>query len=89
MMNLIAMVCGLLFSLGLLVSGMVDPDKVIGFLNIAGHWDPSLAFVMIGAILTNLLRPPCKTPAPRMNAHFVVFFGAPNPLRNVMVEAIF
>ncbi|CUA96916.1 YeeE/YedE family protein [Thiomonas bhubaneswarensis] len=55
MMNLIAMVCGLLFSLGLLVSGMVDPDKVIGFLNIAGHWDPSLAFVMIGAILTNLL----------------------------------
>jgi len=54
-MNLIALVCGVLFSLGLLISGMVDPEKVIGFLNIAGSWDPSLAFVMTGAILTNTI----------------------------------
>ena len=41
---------GLLFGLGLLLSGMTDPGKVIGFLDIFGNWDPSLAFVMGGAI---------------------------------------
>jgi hypothetical protein len=40
-----------LFGVGLLLSGMTDPSKVIGFLDIAGRWDPSLAFVMAGAIL--------------------------------------
>lgn len=43
---------GLLFGVGLLVSGMTSPDKVIGFLDIAGNWDPSLAFVMGGAVLS-------------------------------------
>ena len=41
---------GLLFGLGLIVAGMTDPGKVIGFLDLAGAWDPSLAFVMGGAI---------------------------------------
>ena len=41
---------GLLFGIGLIVSGMTDPGKVIGFLDVAGVWDPSLAFVMGGAI---------------------------------------
>ena len=41
---------GLLFGLGLLLSGMTDPGKVIGFLDLSGRWDPSLAFVMGGAI---------------------------------------
>ena len=41
---------GLLFGLGLLISGMTDPGKVLGFLDLAGAWDPSLAFVMGGAI---------------------------------------
>lgn len=41
---------GLVFGIGLIVSGMSDPGKVIGFLDIAGQWDPSLAFVMAGAI---------------------------------------
>ncbi len=41
---------GVLFALGLGVSGMTLPTKVIGFLDLAGDWDPSLAFVMIGAI---------------------------------------
>ena len=45
-----AFVCGLLFGIGLLLSGMVDPDKVRGFLDVAGQWDPSLALVMAGAI---------------------------------------
>ncbi|MEI7515373.1 MAG: YeeE/YedE family protein [Betaproteobacteria bacterium] len=41
---------GLLFGLGLIVSGMTDPGKVLGFLDLAGAWDPSLALVMGGAI---------------------------------------
>ena len=51
-MNALAsFVAGLVFGVGLIVSGMTDPGKVIGFLDIAGNWDPSLAFVMAGAIL--------------------------------------
>jgi uncharacterized membrane protein YedE/YeeE len=45
---------GLLFGLGLILSGMTDPGKVIGFLDFFGAWDPSLAFVMGGAILVGL-----------------------------------
>ena len=45
-----AFLAGLIFGLGLVVSHMIDPAKVLGFLDIAGNWDPSLAFVMIGAI---------------------------------------
>lgn len=45
-----ALAAGLLFGLGLVVSGMINPAKVLGFLDIAGPWDPSLAFVMAGAI---------------------------------------
>ena len=45
---------GLLFGLGLIVSGMTDPGKVIGFLDLAGAWDPSLALVMGGAILVGV-----------------------------------
>jgi hypothetical protein len=41
---------GLVFGIGLIVSGMADPAKVLGFLDLAGRWDPSLAFVMAGAI---------------------------------------
>ncbi len=44
-------VAGLLFGIGLMVAGMTDPGKVLGFLDLAGAWDPSLAFVMGGAIL--------------------------------------
>jgi uncharacterized membrane protein YedE/YeeE len=46
---------GLLFAIGLGVSGMTDANKVIGFLNLAGEWDPSLAFVMVGAIGVHLV----------------------------------
>lgn len=45
---------GLVFGLGLLLSGMTDPGKVQGFLDLAGAWDPSLAFVMGGAVLVGL-----------------------------------
>jgi uncharacterized protein len=47
---LAAFAAGLVFGVGLILSGMTDPAKVIGFLDIAGNWDPSLAFVMAGAI---------------------------------------
>jgi len=45
-----ALLSGLLFGFGLILSGMVDPAKVLNFLDVAGTWDPSLAFVMAGAI---------------------------------------
>jgi uncharacterized protein len=46
----IAFVTGVVFAIGLVISEMTKPDKVIGFLDLAGAWDPSLAFVMVGAI---------------------------------------
>lgn len=46
-----ALVCGIIFGLGLAISGMIDPAKVVGFLDVAGNWDPTLAFVMVGALL--------------------------------------
>jgi uncharacterized membrane protein YedE/YeeE len=51
-MNILtALFAGLVFGLGLIVSGMSNPAKVLGFLDLAGRWDPSLALVMAGAIL--------------------------------------
>jgi len=47
----IAFLCGICFALGLGISGMTQPAKVIGFLDLTGNWDPSLIFVMMGAIL--------------------------------------
>lgn len=51
MLNISAFFVGLIFGLGLIVSGMTNPAKIIGFLDLSGAWDPSLAFVMGGAIL--------------------------------------
>ena len=48
--TLAALVAGLIFGLGLIVSGMANPAKVLGFLDLFGAWDPSLALVMAGAI---------------------------------------
>jgi uncharacterized membrane protein YedE/YeeE len=55
MQILMALITGLLFGLGLILSGMTNPAKVTGFLDLAGHWDPSLAFVMGGAIGVGLV----------------------------------
>ena len=55
MQLLIALFAGMVFGLGLIVSGMTDPSKVIGFLDPAGAWDPSLALVMGGAIGVGLI----------------------------------
>jgi len=50
----LAFVAGIVFAVGLGISGMTDPARVLGFLDVAGRWDPSLAFVMIGAIGVHL-----------------------------------
>ena len=55
-MNILwGIVSGLVFGIGLVISGMADPAKVLNFLDVAGHWDPSLAFVMGGASVTTFL----------------------------------
>lgn len=55
MTAILAGISGLILGLGLIVSGMADPAKVLGFLDLAGPWDPSLAFVMGGAVAVGLL----------------------------------
>ena len=52
--NISSIICGIIFSIGLGISGMTQPQKVIGFLDIFGEWNPSLAFVMGGAVFSYL-----------------------------------
>jgi len=67
-----ALFSGLLLGAGLVVAGMTSPAKVTGFLDILGHWDPSLALVMVGAIGVHalLLRPILRRPRPLFEATF-------------------
>ena len=51
----IPFLCGLLFGLGLCVAGMIEPSRVLGFLDLAGAWNPSLALVMGGAVSVGLI----------------------------------
>ena len=46
-----SLIAGIIFGIGLTISEMINPAKVLGFLNLFGGWDPSLAFVMIGALV--------------------------------------
>lgn len=55
MTALAALLSGLVFGIGLILAGMVNPAKIIAFLDLAGRWDPSLAFVMAGAIFVGYL----------------------------------
>ncbi len=70
----IAILSGLLFGAGLAISGMLNPEKVLGFLDITGHWDPTLALVMGGALLVNIpaTRWILKQPTPKMAASFTL-----------------
>lgn len=65
MSNLFALLSGLVFSVGLVVSGMINPQKVKGFLDIFGDWDYALIFVMGGAVAFNML------------AYLIIFKGVP------------
>ena len=69
---LIAFLSGLIFAVGLGVSGMTDPKKVQAFLDIFGDWDPSLAFVMVGAISVHMAfyRFIIKRPSPILDSEF-------------------
>jgi uncharacterized membrane protein YedE/YeeE len=69
---LVALFSGVLFGLGLVVSGMVNPAKVLGFLDVAGDWDPTLAFVMGGALLVAVpaFRVILKRPRPVLAEEF-------------------
>ena len=53
MKKLISLIAGIIFGIGLVVSEMVNPAKVLAFLDLFGNWDPSLAFVMIGALIVS------------------------------------
>ncbi|WP_144884546.1 DUF6691 family protein [Leclercia adecarboxylata] len=55
MLVIFAFLCGLIFGVGLLISGMANSEKVLGFLDLSQPWDPSLAFVMIGAIAVGIV----------------------------------
>lgn len=55
MATIFAFVAGLVFGIGLIVAGMTNPAKILGFLDFAGSWDPSLALVMAGAIAVGLV----------------------------------
>jgi uncharacterized protein len=69
---LVAFLCGLVFGIGLIVSQMSNPAKVIGFLDLAGQWDPSLALVMVGAIavFSVLYRLALRRQAPLLDRRF-------------------
>ena len=53
MNKLASLLSGIIFGIGLVISEMVNPAKVLGFLDLFGNWDPSLAFVMIGALVVS------------------------------------
>ena len=69
-----SLLCGVVFGLGLGVSQLVDPRRVLGFLDVAGAWDPSLALVMAGALAVTALgyRFVLRRPAPRFGQRFHV-----------------
>ena len=68
----VALFAGTLFGLGLAVSGMTNPAKIVGFLDVAGNWDPTLAFVMGGALLVTIpaFRLILKRPRPVLTKRF-------------------
>lgn len=73
---LVALVAGILFGFGLSVAQMIDPAKVVNFLDFFGTWDPSLAFVMGGGLLVNAILTPFILK--RAKPVFAEFFRVPN-----------
>ncbi len=53
--NSVALLAGIFFGLGLALSQMIDPNKVLNFLDVSGNWDPSLGFVMMGALMVTMV----------------------------------
>ena len=88
--NLISFVVGLLFAIGLAVSGMTQPQKVIGFLN-PGNWDPSLIFVMLGALVVHFISYPIITrrPSPLLDTKWHIPTRKDITLRLILGSALF
>ena len=72
MINISSLICGFLFGLGLAISEMVNPAKVLGFLDVTGNWDPSLIFVMAAGLAVTMLtfRFILKQPRPLFESQF-------------------
>ena len=72
MINIFSLICGFLFGLGLAISEMVNPAKVLGFLDVTGNWDPSLIFVMAAGLAVTMLafRFILKQPRPLFESQF-------------------
>lgn len=70
--SVVSLICGTLFGFGLALSQMINPEKIQGFLDIFGVWDPSLLLVMAGALLVTMLtfRLVLKRPAPLLESQF-------------------
>ena len=86
-----ALVTGLVFGAGIAVSGMMDPAKVLNFFDVAGTWDPSLAFVMGGAVIVTFVgyRLVWKRSAPLFGGRFQVPTGTSIDMRLVGGSALF
>ena len=89
--TLVGFICGVIFGLGLALSGMTDPANVIGFLDVSGSWNPSLIFVMGGAVLVAFFgfRLAFKRPAPLFETRFFTPDKTPIDRRLVIGAAIF
>ncbi len=88
MKQITVFLAGLLFSFGLILSGMINPAKVPGFLDLTGAWDPSLGFVMAGAVLVTLVG--FKTVLLRSTPVFENHFSLPTSVdidRNLLAGA--
>jgi uncharacterized protein len=87
----VAFLAGALFAVGLALAGMTQPSKVIAFLDVAGDWDPSLAFVMLGAIAVYMpaYRLIVRRPQPLLTAHFMLPARGDLDLRLVVGGAVF
>lgn len=88
---LIALASGLLFGAGLAISGMADPARVRAFLDLGGRWDPTLAFVMAGAILPMAVawRLAARRPAPLADTDFHLPPTSPVDARLISGAALF
>ncbi len=89
--NAVAFGTGALFAAGLAISGMTKPSKVVGFLDISGAWDASLAFVMLGAIVVHFIayRVVMRRPAPLFDFKFHVPTRKDIDLRLMLGAALF
>lgn len=91
MKEVAALIAGLLFSLGLILSGMTSPENIIGFLDITGNWNPSLAFVLLSAVVVTGIgyRLVWKRNAPIYEASFSVPTSRILDKRLIIGSAIF